>query len=486
MGGRINTIMQTCFFAISGVLPRDEAIAQIKKAIEKTYGKKGAEVVKRNFAAVDAALENLHEVEVPAGKPSGTQRGPPHRPRGGPGLRPEGHRGDDRRQGRRAAGVSAFPVDGTWPTGTTQWEKRDIALEIPVWDDTICIQCNKCAMVCPHAAIRAKVYDPEALDGAPETFKSTDYKGQGVHGHEVHHPGRARGLHRLQAVRRGLPGQGQGQPEAQGDRHGAAGAAPGAGSARTTSSSSSCPSPTAPRSRCDVKGSQFLTPLFEYSGACAGCGETPYVKLLTQLFGDRMLIANATGCSSIYGGNLPTTPYTTNADGRGPAWSNSLFEDNAEFGFGFRLAVDQLKAQAAGLVTSLNGKLGDELVEGAPRGRPVRRGRHRRPARARRRRCSETLEGIEGRARRARLAPDRRLPRQEERLDRRRRRLGLRHRLRRPRPRPGMRPRREHPGPRHRGLLQHRRPGVQGHAARGRRPSSPSARQGDRARRTSA
>ncbi len=235
-----------------------------------------------------------------------------------------------------------MPADGTCPTGTTQWEKRNIALEIPVWDEELCIQCGKCSIVCPHATIRIKVYDPGCSADAPQTFKSRRRQGHRLQGHEVHHPGGPRGLHRLRRLRAHLPGQGQGRP-----KHKAINMQfqpPLREPARppTTTSSWRCPNLTRAQLKLDtVKGSQLLQPLFEYSGACAGCGETPYVKLLTQLFGDRAMIANATGCSSIYGGNLPTTPWTNTHDGRGPAWSNSLFEDNAEFGFGMRLAVDK-------------------------------------------------------------------------------------------------------------------------------------------------
>jgi pyruvate-ferredoxin/flavodoxin oxidoreductase len=359
MGGRINSIMQTCFFAISGVLPRDEAIAQIKKAIEKTYGRKGAEVVKRNFASVDAALENMHE--IPVGKPTGSAEAFEIVPKEAPdfvqkvtAVMIEG-KGD-------SLPVSAFPVDGTWPTGTTQWEKRAIALEIPVWDDKICIQCNKCAFVCPHAAIRAQVYQPEALTGAPETFKSTDFRGREYPGHKYTiqvAPEDCTGCNLCVMV---CPAKDKSNP-----KHKAIDMAPMAPLREAERENYKfflgLPEPDRTEVKMDLKGSQFLTPLFEYSGACSGCGETPYVKLMTQLYGDRMVVANATGCSSIYGGNLPTTPYTTDRNGRGPAWSNSLFEDNAEFGFGMRLAIDQLTAQATQLVTSLNGKLGDNLVK---------------------------------------------------------------------------------------------------------------------------
>ena len=354
MGGRINSIMQTCFFAISGVLPRDEAIAKIKSAIEKTYGKKGTEVVRRNFAAVDATLANLHEVAVPDAVTSTLGRCPAV-----PESAPEfvqrvtaamiaGH-GD-------LLPVSAFPVDGSWPMGTSRWEKRGIAQEIPSWDAALCIQCNKCALVCPHAAIRAKAYDPQELASSPATFKSIDFKAAEWKGKKYTiqvAPEDCTGCTLCVQV---CPAKSKSNP-----RHKAIDMIPVAPDSERRDAERAnyaffldLPELDRAHVRLDVRGSQFLEPLFEYSGACAGCGETPYIKLVTQLFGDRALIANATGCSSIYGGNLPTTPYTTNRDGRGPAWANSLFEDNAEFGLGMRLAVDQHVAQARALLTSLS------------------------------------------------------------------------------------------------------------------------------------
>ncbi|MCS6862581.1 MAG: pyruvate:ferredoxin (flavodoxin) oxidoreductase, partial [Abditibacteriales bacterium] len=337
MGGRINTIMQTCFFAISGVLPREEAIAQIKQAIEKTYGKRGREVVRRNFEAVDKTLERLHEVKVPEQVTATYARPPVIAPEAPEFLQKVTalmmlNKGD-------LLPVSAFPVDGTWPTGTTKWEKRNLALEIPVWEPAICIQCNKCALICPHAAIRAKVYAPDHLTNAPATFKSTPYKGTDFKGWQYTiqvAPEDCTGCTLCVQV---CPAKDKSNPSRK-----AINMQPQRPLRETERENYafflSLPDPDRTVIRIDNKTSQFLEPLFEYSGACAGCGETPYIKLLTQLFGDRLLIANATGCSSIYGGNLPTTPYTTNRDGRGPAWSNSLFEDNAEFGFGFRLAID--------------------------------------------------------------------------------------------------------------------------------------------------
>ena len=361
MGGRINTIMQTCFFAISGVLPRDEAIAAIKHAIEKTYGKRGEAIVKKNFAAVDATLDHLHEVQVPD-RVTSTFDLRPAVPDEAPDFVRQtlakiiAGEGD-------AVPVSAMPVDGTFPTGTTQYEKRNIALEIPVWDEAICIQCGKCVLVCPHAVIRAKVYSPELLAGAPATFKSSparwrEFKDQ-VYTLQVAPedctgcrlcvevcPVKNKQETRLKAINM-MPQPPLREPEAENwkfflglpemDR--------------------------APLSLGQVKDVQLLEPLFEFSGACAGCGETPYIKLVTQLFGDRAVVANATGCSSIYGGNLPTTPWTFNREGRGPAWSNSLFEDNAEFGLGLRLALDKHAEYARELVARLSGAIGDELAQ---------------------------------------------------------------------------------------------------------------------------
>jgi pyruvate-ferredoxin/flavodoxin oxidoreductase len=361
MGVRINTIMQTCFFAISGVLPREEAIAQIKKAVEKTYGRKGPEIVKKNFAAIDGTLEHLHELPVP-GTVTTSRRRPPIVSDAAPDFVKRvsavllSGKGD-------LLPVSAFPPDGTWPLSTARWEKRNIALDIPVWDEKICIQCNKCAMVCPHAAIRVKVYDPAYLGAAPPTFKSMDFKGTEYKGQKYTvqvAPEDCTGCTLCVAV---CPAKDKSNPKHKSlDMH----PQRPLREAEAANFAFFLDLPEAPRDtvRLDVKGTQFFEPLFEFSGACAGCGETPYVKLLTQLFGDRTLIANATGCSSIYGGNLPTTPYAANRDGRGPVWSNSLFEDNAEFGFGFRLAIDSQREYAANLLKALSPALGDELVGG--------------------------------------------------------------------------------------------------------------------------
>ncbi len=347
MPGRINTVMQTCFFAISGVLPQGEAIGHIKAAIRKSYGRKGEEVVRRNERVVDTALDHLVQLKVPA-EVTATRERPPLIRGDAPDFIQQvtavmmAGKGDD-------LPVSAFAPDGTWPTATTRWEKRRIAEQVPLWDPDICVQCNKCALVCPHAAIRAKVYDPELLESAPEGFKSMTWKAPPLKGQAYTiqlAPEDCTGCELCVVV---CPAKDRGNP-----RHKALDMAPLLDHVETEQAAWDffLALPETPRDqlRRNAKDSQLLQPLFEFSGACSGCGETPYVKLLTQLFGDRLLIANATGCSSIYGGNLPTTPYSQDAAGRGPAWSNSLFEDNAEFGLGFRLAVDQLHAQVRALL----------------------------------------------------------------------------------------------------------------------------------------
>ncbi|MFB3787699.1 MAG: pyruvate:ferredoxin (flavodoxin) oxidoreductase [bacterium] len=362
MGVRINTIMQTCFFAISGVLPKDEAIAAIKNTIKKTYGAKGDEIVQQNYNAVDKSLAGLFEVKVPAQATSTIEIPPTVSPKA-PQFVQEvtaqiiAGKGDE-------IPVSKFPVDGTFMTGTSRWEKRNIALEIPVWDETVCIQCAKCAMVCPHASIRIKIYDPQYAANAPATFKVVDARGREFEGMKftlqvapedctgcgacVHIcPAKNKQEPKLKAIN--MKPQ---EPLRVQERE---------------NFEFFLEIPDMDRSQVKIntiKGSQLLTPLFEFSGACAGCGETPYVLLLSQLFGERAIIANATGCSSIYGGNLPTTPWTVNREGRGPAWSNSLFEDNAEFGFGFRLTLDKLNDYARMLLKKLAPQIGDELVTG--------------------------------------------------------------------------------------------------------------------------
>jgi pyruvate-ferredoxin/flavodoxin oxidoreductase len=361
LGARINTIMQACFFAISNVLAREDALIKIKEAIRKTYGKKGEAIINKNFAAVDQAVANMHEVTVPDTVTTDTPMRPTVSPDApafvrdvtAPMIRYEG---DD-------LPVSCLPADGTYPTDTARWEKRDIAQEIPVWDSGVCIQCNKCALVCPHAAIRANVYEESHLDAAPDGFKSSPAKGAEFKGMrytiqvapedctgcgmcvEVC-PAKNKSESRLKAINM-TPSESARDIEREWfdyfltlpdfDR-------------RLLKSNT-------------VKGSQFMLPLFEYSGACAGCGETPYVKLVSQLFGDRAVIANATGCSSIYGGNLPTTPWAKNKEGRGPTWSNSLFEDAAEFGLGFRLSIDKHKEYAKELLEKVIDDVGRELVE---------------------------------------------------------------------------------------------------------------------------
>ncbi|MGE5517966.1 MAG: pyruvate:ferredoxin (flavodoxin) oxidoreductase [Bacteroidota bacterium] len=362
MGQRINTIMQTCFFALSGVLPKDEAIKHIKKAIEKTYGRKSEKLVAKNFAAVDQALEHLEKVTVPGAVTATRLRPaivPPEAPDFVQGVTAMmlANKGD-------LLPVSAFPPDGTWPTGTASFERRNIAAEIPVWDAGVCIQCNKCALVCPHAAIRAKVAEPANLDTAPASLKHVPYKGGEFKGAEYLLQVAPEDCTGCTLCVKVCPGKDKKDPSRtalhMGDKSELL-------TAEKDNWSFFHALPEADRTQLTqptVKTAQFLQPLFEFSGACLGCGETPYLKLLTQLYGDRLMVSNATGCSSIYGGNLPTTPYTKNADGRGPAWSNSLFEDNAEFGLGFRLAVDSHKVHARHMLAHLvaAGKVPEQLA----------------------------------------------------------------------------------------------------------------------------
>ena len=362
MGTRINTIMQTCFFAISGVLPREQAISEIKHAIEKTYGKRGEAVVKKNFEAVDQTLAHLSEVKVPA-----SISGSIKMRRAVPDAAPEfvksvlgpiiTFEGDN-------IPVSAMPVDGTFPTGTTQWEKRNISLEIPVWEPDLCIQCGKCVFVCPHAVIRHKVYDKAALAQAPETFKNMDSKFKEF-------PGMAYTIQVAPEDCTGCTLCVEACPAKDKTQVGrkAINMAPQPALRESEAKNWEffLDLPEVDRTAINpntIKNSQLLQPLFEFSGACTGCGETPYVKLVSQLFGDRAIVANATGCSSIYGGNLPTTPWSQNNDGRGPAWSNSLFEDNAEFGLGMRLTIDKQSEYARELLPHFAPELGQELVEG--------------------------------------------------------------------------------------------------------------------------
>ncbi|MHC1782725.1 MAG: pyruvate:ferredoxin (flavodoxin) oxidoreductase [Anaerolineaceae bacterium] len=362
MGGRVNTIMQTCFFAISGVLPREQAIEEIKKSIKKTYGKRGEAVVQQNFDAVDHSLAALHEVKVPDKVTSKLTRRKPVADNApdfvkkvlGPMI---AFNGD-------LLPVSAMPVDGTFPTSTSQWEKRNIALEIPVWEPDLCIQCGKCSFVCPHAVIRQKVYEPANLENAPATFKSMDAKFKELPGMKftiqiAPEDCTSCGLcievcpakDKTNVSRKALNMADQ----------------PPLREPEKANWEFFLDLPEADRSAfapSTIKNSQLLQPLFEFSGACAGCGETPYVKLVSQLFGDHTLVANATGCSSIYGGNLPTTPWASNKEGRGPSWSNSLFEDNAEFGLGMRLTLDKQTEYAQEMLKLLSGEIGSELADG--------------------------------------------------------------------------------------------------------------------------
>ncbi|HKI70282.1 MAG TPA: pyruvate:ferredoxin (flavodoxin) oxidoreductase, partial [Verrucomicrobiae bacterium] len=363
MGGRINTIMQVCFFALSGVLPKEDAISAINNSIRKTYGKKGEEIVQMNLRAVDNTLAHLHEVSLTNCQVNGT--GPLLPP-----IEPNAPRFEREVLGKLVAGlgdevaVSAFPNDGTFPTGTAQYEKRNLALDIPVWDEKICIQCLKCVAICPHATIRAKVYDAGLLAGAPAAFKSVDarvpeFKGQKFTLQVAAEdctgcslcvdvcPARNKTEAKLKAINM--------RPQAplRAQEH--------------DNWNFFLELPEVDRRKLKptiVRQQQLMRPLFEFSGACAGCGETPYIKLLTQLFGDRAVVANATGCSSIYGGNLPTTPYAKNAEGRGPTWCNSLFEDNAEFGLGFRVSIDKQREFAQELLRKLAGVVGQDLADG--------------------------------------------------------------------------------------------------------------------------
>ncbi|HEX7464831.1 MAG TPA: pyruvate:ferredoxin (flavodoxin) oxidoreductase [Actinomycetota bacterium] len=361
LGARINTILQTCFFALAGVLDRDEAIARIKHMIDKSYGKRGQAVLDMNYAAVDRALAGLHEARIPEEARSLLHRVPPV-PDDAPDFvkrvtaKMIGGQGD-------LLPVSALPVDGTFPTGTSKWEKRSIAHEIPIWDPSICIDCAKCALVCPHAAIRMKVYEPSAIEGAPDTFKHREWR-------DREHPGM---WMTIQVAPDDCTGCGVcvdicPAKSKEVVKHKAIDMMPKLDHLEAERRDFEFFQTIPPLDRREVKvasikGSQMLEPLFEFSGACAGCGETPYLKVLSQLFGDRIMIANATGCSSIYGGNLPTTPWSVDRNGRGPAWANSLFEDNAEFGLGMRLALDHQVTFARELLSKLAPEVGQDLAD---------------------------------------------------------------------------------------------------------------------------
>lgn len=360
MGRRINTVMQTCFFAISGVLPHDEAIMRIKESIRKSYGKKSDEIVKLNFDAVDNALNHLHEVEIPKKAESTLElersvKGKLSEFVADVTARLIERKGDE-------LPVSAIPADGTWPSGTTRYEKRNIAQSVPVWDPQACIQCNKCVLVCPHAVIRSKVVSENELADAPEFFKSTKAKGRIFSDDERFTIQVAvedcTGCSLCVEV---CPGKNRDRPELKAINMTPKIPLLEEGIATWDYFLSLSEYDRSKLDHSKAKESQFLQTLFEFSGACPGCGETPYIKLATQLFGDRMIVANATGCSSIYGGNLPTTPWSKNSDGRGPAWSNSLFEDNAEFGLGFRLTIDKHEVQAKELLQRLSGEIDEGL-----------------------------------------------------------------------------------------------------------------------------
>ena len=361
LGAHINRVMQVCFFSISGILPREQAIERIKESIRLTYGKKGAEIAQINLNAVDRTLANVFQVKVPASSPEGHKLPPPVSAKAPEFVRNVigaiiANRGNE-------LPVSALPIDGTYPVGTTQWEKRNLAQEIPVWEPGLCIQCGKCAFVCPHGVIRVKAYGSENLKKAPSTFKSTEARNPSWAGQKYTIqvapedctgcticvevcPAKSRTAEPIKAINmRPLP------PIREPEK---------------ANWEFFLGLPETERRRMDltkIREQQAQQPLFEFSGACAGCGETPYLKLLSQLFGDRSVVANATGCSSIYGGNLPTTPWTKNKQGRGPAWSNSLFEDNAEFGLGMRISIDKQRMFASELLVKLSSSVGQEFVQ---------------------------------------------------------------------------------------------------------------------------
>src|SRR6202162_232717 len=358
--GRVNTVLQVCYFALAGVLPQDKAIAAIKAAIERTYAKRGAAVLERNYAAVDLALAELHEVTVPARAKGTVHVRPVVPPEAPPFVQ---HVTAEMLAGRGDfLPVSALPVDGAFPLATSQWERRDIAEELPQWDPTICIDCAKCTLVCPHAAIRMKVFTPEVLASAPTGFQTKEWKSK-------EQPGMVMAIQIAPDDCNGCGTCADYCPahSKQVAKHKSIDMAPKDGRIEMERANweffKSLPEFDRTQVKvASIKGSQMLQPLFEFSGACKGCGETPYLKLLTQMYGDRILVPNATGCSSIFGGNLPTTPWAANADGRGPGWANSLFEDNAEFGLGMRLALDNFAATAQRLVIELAPEIGADVA----------------------------------------------------------------------------------------------------------------------------
>ena len=360
MGNRVNTILQTCFFALSGVLPREQAIAKIKETIKKTYSKKGEDIVQQNFAAVDQTLAHLYQVKVPERVTSSLEM-PPIVPLQAPRFVQEVTAKMMAGAGDQLS-VSQLPLDGTYPSGTTAWEKRNVSDSVPEWEPDLCIQCGNCSFVCPHAVIRAKFYNQNLLESAPEGFKSAGISARGFP--EIRYTLQiyledCTGCNLCVSVCPAISLK-QSGVKAINMKPKAPLMAQEQANIRFFETL-----PHNDRARVDfssIRGAQFLQPLFEFSGACAGCGETPYVKLVSQLFGDRLIVANATGCSSIYGGNLPTTPWTKNPEGRGPAWSNSLFEDNAEFGFGFRLTADKHRALAIQLLREFQPELGSDFV----------------------------------------------------------------------------------------------------------------------------
>jgi pyruvate-ferredoxin/flavodoxin oxidoreductase len=460
--GRINTIMQAAFFKLSGVLPEEEAKARIKKGIEKSYGKRGRSVLEKNFQAVELGFGAVEPLPIPGRITSDKELIPPMVGEAPPFVRDV--------LGPIALGlgdslpVSLFPADGTYPTGTARYEKRGIAEFVPTWDPEVCVQCGKCVLVCPHAVIRAKVVPEEALAGAPEGFPHRKAMWKELSG-EFTIAISADDCTGCSLCVEACPAKDKRNPSRK-----ALNMAPRleVREALNRDWDFFLSLPETPRAGLKlhtVKDVQLLPPLFEFPGACAGCGETPYLRLLSQLFGDRLIVANATGCSSIYGGNLPTTPWSKNKEGRGPAWANSLFEDNAEFGLGMRLALDKKAEYARRLLPEFREVLGEGLVARLLEEVGPEALEERRKDVALLREKLASLEDPKGQG----PPGGGRGPHPPLGLDRGRRRLGLRHRLRGPGPRPGQRGQGQGPGAGHRGLLQHRGPGLQGHGPGGHR-----------------